>query len=425
MNKHSDTIETLLNQYLDFLSQNKLARDNQIPFMVQRVREFLIFARHQTGYSFEQTLDLYLEALGKHSGIKDWQIQQASDALRIYRYQFRKNHPEANDETPAISLENDTAILKRLHDILQLRHYAESTVKTYLHWTRRFLAYRRETNQTGDPSSDNAKAFLTHLATVQNVSASTQNQAFNALLMLFREVLRKDFDEMENTVRSKRPRRLPTVLSVNEVKRLIDAIDEKFRLPVKLLYGSGLRIMELLRLRVKDLDFDAGLIMVRSGKGNKDRTTLLPTSITDALTEHLCSVRKQHESDLDMGYGEAPLPDALARKYPRAGREWGWQYVFPAMKIAIDPADNKVRRFHINDKTLSAAIRRAVKKAAIVKHASAHTLRHSFATHLLMNGTDIREIQELLGHKNVETTMIYTHVVRDLKSKAVSPLDRL
>ena len=214
------------------------------------------------------------------------------------------------------------------------------------------------------------------------------------------------------------------MLSVSEVRALFEAIDPEYRLMVKLLYGSGMRLMELLRLRVKDIDFEGGLITVRGGKGDKDRTTLLPESLRDELQEHLKRVNELYQQDLENGYGEAPLPGALARKYPGAGREWGWQYVFPADKIGVDPADGKMRRYHFYEKTLQAAISRAVRRAGITKHASAHTLRHSFATHLLMNGVDIREIQELLGHKSVETTMIYTHVVAEMnKGRVASPLD--
>jgi integron integrase len=260
---------------------------------------------------------------------------------------------------------------------------------------------------------------------VEKVSASTQNQAFSALLLLFREVLRTDVEEMAQTVRAKRGRKMPTVLSVAEVRAVLAAVEPEYQLLVKLLYAGGLRLNELLRLRVKDLDFDAGLLVVRSGKGDKDRTTLLPASLHEELRSHLKQVRQWHDADLANGYGEAPLPDALARKYPNAGREWGWQYVFPADKVAVDPADGKTRRYHVFDQHVQKAVCRAARKAGLVKHATPHTLRHSFATHLLMNGTDIREIQELLGHTSVETTMIYTHVVRELKTKARSPLDAL
>jgi len=393
------------------------------PYLVRRVREFLHFAQEHPGYSFEQTLDLFLEDLASRQGIKPWQIQQASNAIRIYRYQFRgaKDNCTENSSTPPF--DDDEGMLSRLREVIRLRHYAKSTETTYLHWNKRFLAYRRTSACEGAPTAEDVKAFLTRLAMVEHVSASTQNQDFNAVLLLFREVLRVDLEEMSKTVRAKRGRRLPTVLSVEEVQTLLTSLEPEFVLMTKLLYGGGLRLMEFIRLRVKDLDFDAGLVMVRSGKGDKDRTTVLPESIKKDLLIHLETVRNLHEADLAKGYGEAPLPNALGRKYPNAGREWGWQYVFPANRIAIDPEDDKVRRYHIHEKTLQAAIRRAVVKAGIAKHATAHTLRHSFATHLLLKGTDIREIQELLGHKSLETTMIYTHVVRDMRTSAQSPLD--
>jgi len=316
-------------------------------------------------------------------------------------------------------------MLGRLREVIRLRHYANSTEKAYLHWTRRFLAYQRHAGGEGEPTSDDVRAFLTRLAMAERVSSSTQNQAFSAILLFFREVLRTDLDDMSKAVRAKRGRKLPTVLSVDEMQRLLAAVEREYQLMVKLLYGSGLRLMELICLRVKDLDFDAGLVVVRSGKGDKDRTTLLPVTLHAELRGHLATVQQWHKADLAQGYGEAPLPDALARKYPNAGREWGWQYVFPANKVAVDPADGKVRRYHMHAKVLQAAVARAVRRAGIAKHATAHTLRHCFATHLLLSGTDIREIQELLGHESVETTMIYTHVVRELKTKAHSPLDDL
>jgi len=424
MTKVDEALESVLEGYASFLRERMLAPLKHQPYLVRWVQEFLLFAEQRRGYTFEQTLELFLAALGERVGIKPWQIQQAADALRIYRYQYRADASRAEEARPTpTTAGTDERQLARLQEVIRLRHYANSTEKAYLNWTRRFLAYRHQAGLTGEPTAADVKAFLTRLAMVEKVSASTQNQAFSALLLLFREVLRRDLEEMAQTVRARRGRRLPTVLSVREVQSLLEAVDPEYTLMVKLLYGSGLRLMELLGLRVKDLDFDAGLIIVRSGKGDKDRTTLLPNSLHEELHVHLERAHKWHESDLAKGYGEALLPDALARKYPHAGKEWGWQYVFPADKVAMDPADGKVRRYHVYEKTLQAAIRRAVRRAGITKHASAHTLRHSFAAHLLLNGTDIREIQELLGHKSVETTMIYTHVVRELKTKARSPLD--
>ncbi len=426
MNRVEGELERKLDGYADFLRRRRLAQPKHQPHLVRWVREFLIFAAKHRGHTVEQTLALFLTTLGKRTGIKPWQVRQATDAVRIYRYQYRADAGEAGEEKAKKAWTgNEDSLLARMREIIRLRHYAKSTEKTYLHWTQRFLAYREQAGLMGEPAAADVKAFLTRLAMIEKVSASTQNQAFSALLLLFREVLRKDMKEMAQTVRARRGRRLPTVLSVSEVQALLEAVEPKYKLMVKLLYGSGLRLMELLRLRVKDIDFDAGLITVRSGKGDKDRTTLLPESLREELYAHLAKVREWHRADLANGYGEAPLPDALAKKYPDAGKEWGWQYVFPSDKIAVDPADGKMRRYHVYEKTLQGAIRRAVRRAGLTKRASAHTLRHSFATHLLMNGTDIREIQELLGHKSLETTMIYTHVVRELKTRARSPLDDL
>lgn len=425
----ADRMSEVLDGYAGFLRDRGLAPPNQHPHLVRWVGEFLHFAREHGGYTFEQTLDLFLAQVGGRVGLKPWQVRQAGDAVRIYRYQYRgagkdaELGPCAAPDEPVPS--DDATLLARLREVLRLRHYARSTEKSYMEWSRRFLAYRRQTGLAGEPTSADVRAFLTRLAMVEKVGASTQNQAFCALLLLFREVLRIDLQEIAQTVRAKRGRKLPTVLSVAEVQALLAVVEPEYALMVKLLYGAGLRLNELLLLRVKDVDFDAGLVVVRSGKGDKDRTTLLPDSLVEPLRAHLAKVREWHEADLAQGYGEAPLPDALGRKYPDAGREWGWQYVFPADKVAVDPADGKKRRYHVYEKTLQAAVRRAARRAGITKRASPHTLRHSFATHLLLNGVDIREIQELLGHKSVETTMIYTHVVRELKTKARSPLDAL
>ncbi len=425
MTTGDDRLQTVLDGYAKFLLEKDLAPLKHQPHLVRWARDFLLFAHEHGGYTFEQTLDMFLAEVGARAGVKPWQIQQAADAVRIYRYQYRRASDDGEGGIPAAGLNDNAAMSARLRQVIRLRHYAKSTEKAYLHWTWRFLEYRLGAGCEGAPAAGDAKAFLTRLAMVEKVSASTQNQAFSALLLLFREVLRTDLDEMAQTVRAKRGRKLPTVLSVAEVQALLAAVEPEYQLMVKLLYGGGLRLMELMRLRVKDLDFDAGLVMVHSGKGDKDRTTLLPASLHADLRAHLAEVRGLHEKDLSQGHGEAPLPDALARKYPSAGREWGWQYVFPANRIAVDPADGKVRRYHLHEKTLQAAVRRAVQKAGIAKHASVHTLRHSFATHLLLNGTDIREIQELLGHNSLETTMVYTHVVREFKTKARSPLDTL
>jgi integron integrase len=238
-------------------------------------------------------------------------------------------------------------------------------------------------------------------------------------------VLKTELGDLSKTVRAKRGQKLPVVLSPEEVQALFKHVKGLDLLILQLLYGSGLRLLELARLRVKDVDFGQNLIFVRGSKGDKDRTTILPQTVKNILKKHLDEVKKLHDKDLAGGYGEVYLPDALERKYSNAAKEWGWQYVFPSPKLSVDPRSGKIRRHHITDKTIQNAVKEAVQKAGIVKHASVHTLRHSFATHLLMNGVNIREIQNLLGHKHVETTMIYTHVIRDVVSVPKSPLDSL
>ena len=257
------------------------------------------------------------------------------------------------------------------------------------------------------------------------MAASTQNQAFNALLFVFREVLHADLGDLRQTVRAKRGPKLPVVLTVEEVAVLLRQLKGRDLLVVKTLYGAGMRLMEAARLRVQDIDFGAHCIIIRGGKGDKDRSTLLPEAIKDDLMEHLAKVRVIHEHDLEKGFGEVSLPESLDKKYPNAGKEWRWQYVFPANNLSVDPRTNKIRRHHISSNVIQKAVADAVKRAGIPKHATVHTLRHSFATHLLMDGVNIREVQELLGHKNVETTMIYTHVIRDLSHAPKSPLDAL
>lgn len=312
-------------------------------------------------------------------------------------------------------------LLDQVRDALHLKHYSIRTENSYVDWIRRFILFhgKRHPNEMGAPE---VEAFLTHPAVKENVAASTQNQALSALLFLYREVLKKDLGPI-GALRAKKPKRLPTVLTKEEVRRVLDHLSGTHRLMAQLLYGSGLQLMECVRLRVKDLDFAQRAIIVRDGKGAEDRVTMLPDSLIAPLQEHLQRVKRLHEEDLAKGHGAVYLPHALERKYPNANREWAWQYVFPSDRLSVDPRSGTVRRHHLDESGLQKAVRQAAKRAGIPKPVTPHTFRHSFATHLLEAGYDIRTVQELLGHKDVRTTMIYTHVLQRGGLAVRSPLD--
>lgn len=312
-------------------------------------------------------------------------------------------------------------LIQRYRELLQTRHYARRTVKTYEQWLRRFLRFHgmRHPREMG---STEVNAFLSHLAVNEQVSASTQNQALAALLFLYRNLLEREL-ELDGVVRARTRQRLPVVLSEAKVRAVRQQLEGEPALVVGLLYGSGLRLMEALRLRVKDLDVERRELTVRDGKGGKDRLTLLPQSLVPALQEHLLQVRSIHRSDLIAGWGRVLMPYALERKYPNASREWGWQWVFPQQKRWRDPETGHQGRHHLDPSVVQKAVKRAVAAAGVSKAASCHTFRHSFATHLLERGQDIRTIQELLGHKDVSTTMIYTHVLNRGPLGVRSPAD--
>lgn len=315
-------------------------------------------------------------------------------------------------------------LLDQVRAAIRMRHYSLRTEETYVHWIKRFIVFhgKRHPAEMGEVEIGQ---FLSALAVEQHVSASTQNQALNALLFLYRHVLDLNPGWIDNVVRAKRPQRLPVVLRKHEVKALLDALAGVHWIMGHLLYGAGLRLMECLRLRVKDIDFNANHIVVREGKGNKDRLTMLPLAVKASLAAHLAHVRALHQQDLARGFGRVYLPDALHRKYPNAPKEWGWQWAFPATQISVDPRSGAQRRHHLHEVVLQRAVRTAARQAGLIKPVGCHTLRHSFATHLLEDGYDIRTIQELLGHKDVSTTMIYTHVLNRGGKGVTSPSDRL
>ncbi|MFN4261458.1 MAG: integron integrase [Gemmataceae bacterium] len=313
-------------------------------------------------------------------------------------------------------------LLDRVRQACRVRHYSIRTESAYVDWIRRFILFHNKRHPQ-DMGAAEINAFLTHLAVVGNVAASTQNQAFAAVLFLYEKVLEVDPGQIEGVVRAKRPKRLPVVLTRNEVRLVLDQLAGTYRLIGQMLYGSGLRLLECLRLRVKDIDFARGEVLVREGKGDKDRHTMLPERVRPDLLLHLERVRSLHRQDLAAGFGAVFLPHALDRKLPAAATEWPWQYVFPSATLSVDPRSGVKRRHHAHESTISRAITVAVRRAGISKRATSHSFRHSFATHLLEAGYDIRTVQELLGHADVSTTMIYTHVLNQGGQGVKSPLD--
>ena len=307
---------------------------------------------------------------------------------------------------------------------MRVKHYSLRTEKTYIDWIKRYI-WHFDKRHPKDMGAAEVEVFLTHLAVDRNVSASTQNQAKSALLYLYKEVLGVELPWLDNVTQAKVPQRMPIVLTQAEVQAVLSRMDGTMWLIASLLYGSGMRIMEVLRLRVKDVDFARREILVREGKGFKDRVTMLPLSLVEPLKAHLLKVQVLHQEDLNAGHGEVFMPMALDRKYPSGGKSWSWQYCFPSVKLSVDPRIKVIRRHHADEKTVQRAVKKAVKLAGIVKLATPHTLRHSFATHLLAGGYDIRTVQELLGHSDVATTMIYTHVLNKGGRGVASPLDIL
>jgi integron integrase len=314
-------------------------------------------------------------------------------------------------------------LLDRLRGVLHARHYSPRTEESYIAWIRRFILFhgRRHPDELGEPE---ISGFLSALATERHVSASTQNQALAALLFLYQKVLNREVAWLEDVVHAKRPERLPVILSRGEIAAVLSKMEGVEQLCASLIYGAGLRLLEALQLRVKEIDFAGQQLVVRDGKGRKDRVTLLPASLQPALRTHLDKMRDQHQADLRAGAGFVQLPDALRVKYPSAPREWPWQWVFPATRHYVDRATGERRRHHLHETVIQRAVRPAALAAGIPKPVSPHALRHSFATHLLESGSDIRTIQQLLGHKDVSTTMIYTHVLRRGPLGVQSPLDR-
>lgn len=315
-------------------------------------------------------------------------------------------------------------LLDQVRDRIRLKHYSRRTEDVYLDWAKRYILYHNKTHPQ-EMGKKEIEDFLTYLARDRKVSASTQNQAKSALLFLYKEVMGITLPWVGQVEQAKKPQKMPVVLTENEVQALLPQLSDTWLLLGRLLYGTGMRLLEGLRLRVQDVDFSAHQIFIRDGKGGKDRVTMLPQSLVLPLKDHLIRVKRSYEQDLADGYGEVWLAESLARKYPSAGKEWIWQYVFPSARLSVDPRSGVTRRHHLDEKGLQRAIKQAAVDAGLTKNVTPHTLRHSFATHLLQAGYDIRTVQELLGHKDVQTTMIYTHVLNKGGRGVTSPLDKI
>jgi integron integrase len=315
-------------------------------------------------------------------------------------------------------------LLDQVRAVIRTKHYAYNTEESYVNWIKQFILFHGKRHPSG-LGNEEVSQFLTYLAVERNVAASTQNQALNAIVFLYKHVLETPLGDFSQFDRAKRPKTLPTVLTVDEVRRLISHLSGENRIIAHILYGSGLRLTECLRLRVQDVDFAQSLILVRDGKGGKDRRTMLPNTVRTALAVQIGKVREQHRLDLANGLGEVYLPYALGKKYPNAARDIHWQYVFPSSTLSKDPRSGRMGRHHLDESVPRKAVKQAAVKAGIMKRVSPHVLRHSFATHLIEAGYDIRTVQELLGHTDVSTTMIYTHVLMSGKMGVTSPLDRM
>ena len=436
-------------------------KTNVIRWYVIRAEQYIkAFPDRRLAEHGPEQVAAYLEHQGRAGGIEDWQFRQIVDAIQNLfamlsvtwlpevDWEFwmdsadslTESHPTVAAGTSAKKTidhlsnikhsklaavrKHHTAILEQLLVELRTRGYSIRTEQSYESWLTRFISFcgNREPEKLG---SGEVISFLQHLAVQRNVAESTQNQALNALVFFYDKVLKQPLGDIGNFARAKRPRRLPVVLTRSEVAKILEQMDGRQKLMASLLYGTGMRLMDCIRLRVQDIDFGYQQIVIRDGKGKKDRVVPLPERLINKLKAHLEEVHRIHETDLEKGVGETYLPNALGRKYPNGAKEWGWQYVFPSGRLSVDPRSGKTRRHHIHENGLQKAIKKAALQTDIAKKVNCHALRHNFATHLLESGYDIRTVQELLGHADVSTTMIYTHVLNRGGKGVKSPLDGL
>lgn len=408
---------TLIQQYGTYLTTTNV-KPKYIPYYQRWVHQFLAYLntipqhhRHHT----EKHAKAFNTSLIHIGILQEWQVNQSGDAITLLLGSGLLPGPP--------STQNDTLqnLLSTLKAEIEYRHYSPQTAKAYCNWAYRFFTFIKKS--PAEITAIDVKTWLSWLALHRKVAAATQNQAFNAMLFVFRNVLKRNYAQMHDTPRAKQKKRLPEVLSKDEVIKLLTNMNGSYRLMAQLAYGAGLRLSEILSLRVKDIQFDRGILMVRDGKGGKDRSTILPNSIIKELEIHIETIHKIFSCDMAMKHILVPLPSAYNQKSPGAVTEFGWYWMFPAAHLHIIKSSGQVARWHVHPSALQKTLRAAARKADIIKRTSVHILRHSFATHLLENGSSIRTIQELLGHKNVNTTMIYTHVTSKTIKNVVSPLD--
>jgi len=414
--KMSDSIRQNLSE---FLSKRFKISPHKIPYYLKWIDKYIIFSKN---LPFQEGVkNSYLESLSKIH--QDWQVEQADIAVSIYLSFLKNNARSKSDKTlPDISTWDKTIF--HMKNEIRLQNKSLKTEKSYLYWVKQFRNFTSKKRPSIMDEND-VKSFLTYLAIERQVSISTQKQAFNAILFLYRHILDKEITNLDSVVRATKKRRLPVVLSAKEVLSIINRMHYPYKLLTEIIYGGGLRLSECLNLRIKDVNFKNDILTIRSGKGDKDRQTILAKKVKEPLQEHIMKIRRLYEEDRLENRPGVPLPKALERKYPNAGKEWSWFWVFPSYRISIDPRTGIVRRYHLFPSSLQKAFKTALTETGISKTASIHTLRHSFATHLVENGYDIRTIQELLGHSSVSTTMIYTHIARFNKLGVISPMDNL
>ncbi len=404
-----------------FLKEQVRLKNKYIPFYIHWVQ--LAYRSHELNPQIALSSQQLKEFLNNISTTyENWQVRQAENALKHYSYFLSKRDNIQQNFSGQKSEKKWEETIEETARILRLKHYSYQTEKSYLSWIKRFRDFLHY-KPPETISETNIEHFLSYLAVEKGVAASTQNQALNALIFCYRYALQKQPGNSIAAIRSRRKPRLPVVLSRSEIKAIFNNLKNTHLLMAKLIYGSGMRLKECLRLRVKDVDLEREMIIIRSGKGDKDRRTVLPQSLKSALQAQLKTIRLLYEKDRRDRLPGVALPDALAGKYPHAGKEWSWFWLFPSKTLSVDPRTHTVRRHHQDPSSLQKAFKAALEKTGINKPATIHSLRHSFATHLLEKGYDIRTVQELLGHKNLQTTMIYTHVAKIDLMKVRSPLD--